>query len=64
MCFSDLTNQIDRLSREVELAQLKEGERVRSLTQEQKKLLGLQEHVHWLRYRYIHACVIVHDKLT
>ena len=46
---SDLTNQIDRLSREVELAQLKEGERVRNLTQEQKKLLSLQEHVHWLR---------------
>jgi len=47
---SDLTNQIDRLSREVELAQLQEGERVRNLSQEQKKLLGLQERVRWLRY--------------
>ena len=47
---SHLTNQIDRLSQEVELAELQEGEKVRSLSQEQKRLFGLQEHVRWLRY--------------
>lgn len=46
---SDLTNQIQRLSQEIELTQLQEGEKIRNLSQKQKKLLGLQEHVHWLR---------------
>ena len=45
-------NHIERLSQEVELTQLQEGEKIRNLTQEEKKLSGLQERARWLKYAW------------
>lgn len=53
MCISyhsDLTKQIDRFSREIELAQIQENNNLNNLLQDQKKLFRLQERVGWLRY--------------